>query len=118
MAHVRDTGMNGTTYLIAVIGVMTAATFFTRVLPFALLRNMADHPLLLFLGRYTPPAIMTILVLYSLRGIDLTAAPFGAPELTASLITVTLHLWLRNTLLSIFSGTAFYMFVVQTGVFI
>jgi len=57
-------------------------------------------------------------VLYSLRGIDLTAAPFGAPELTASLITVTLHLWLRHTLLSIFSGTAFYMFVVQTGFFI
>ena len=60
--------MSGTTYLIAVIAVMTAATFLTRVTPFVLLRNMADHPLLLFLGRYTPPAIMTILVLYSLRG--------------------------------------------------
>jgi len=110
--------MSGTTYLIAVIAVMTAATFLTRVLPFALLRNMADHPLLLFLGRYTPPAIMTILVLYSLREIDLTHAPFGAAELIASLITVTLHLWLRHTLLSIFSGTAFYMFVVQSGFFI
>ena len=80
--------MSGATYLIAVIAVMTAATFLTRVTPFVLLRNMADHPLLLFLGRYTPPAIMTILVLYSLREINLTTAPFGAPELIASLITV------------------------------
>ena len=110
--------MSETTYLIAVIFVMTAATFLTRVLPFVLLRNMADHPLLLFLGRYTPPAIMTILVLYSLRGIELTTAPFGAPELIASLITVTLHLWLRHALLSIFTGTAFCMLVVQTGLFL
>ena len=110
--------MSETPYLIAVIAVMTAATFLTRVLPFILLRNMADHPLLLFLGRYTPPAIMTILVLYSLRGIDLTTAPFGAAELIASLVTVTLHLWLHHALLSIFCGTAFYMLMVQSGFFI
>ena len=51
--------MSGLTYLIMVILVMTAATFLTRATPFLLLRKRADHPLLIFLGRYIPAAIMT-----------------------------------------------------------
>ena len=38
--------MESVPYLIAVIAVMTAATFLTRVLPFVLLYKVADHPVL------------------------------------------------------------------------
>jgi len=106
-----------TGYLIAVILVMAAATFLTRLIPFVALRNRGGHPLLMFLGRYLPPAVMTILVLYSLKGVDLSAAPHGAPELIAVAATILLHLWRGNALLSIFAGTGLYMYLVQSGVF-
>ena len=110
--------MNGLTYLLLVILVMTLATFLTRATPFLLLRKRADHPLLIFLGRYTPAAIMTILVIYSLGSVDLGAPPHGAPELIAALLTLAAHLLWRQALLSIFAGTAFYMYAVQSGPFL
>ena len=108
--------MNGVGYLLLVILVMTGATFLTRLTPFLLLQHKANHPLLLYLGRYTPPAIMTILVLYSLDSVELSRPPFGMPELIASLLTLVMHLWLRQALLSIFAGTGLYMFILQSGV--
>lgn len=107
--------MSDTTYLMLVILVMTAATFLTRALPFMLLRGRADHPLLAFLGRYTPAAIMTILVIYTLGAVDFGAPPHGAPELIAACITLLAHLLWRHTLLSIFAGTACYMYAIQSG---
>ena len=109
--------MSGLTYLIMVILVMTAATFLTRATPFLLLRKRADHPLLIFLGRYIPAAIMTILVIYSLGSVQLSEPPHGAPELIAALLTLSAHLLWRQALLSIFVGTAFYMYAVQSALF-
>ena len=43
----------------------------------------------------------------------ITALPFGIPEILACSAVVLLHLWKRNTLLSIISGTALYMVLVQ-----
>ena len=106
--------MSDLAYLLLVILVMTGATFLTRLTPFILLQHKADHPLLLFLGRYTPPAIMTILVIYSLGSVDFSQSPFGTPELIAVALTAGIHLWLRHALLSIFAGTAFYMIAVQS----
>ncbi|OOZ36280.1 branched-chain amino acid transporter permease [Solemya velesiana gill symbiont] len=103
-------------YLLGVILVMTAATFLTRLIPFVLLKNRHDHPVLAFLGRYTPPMIMTLLVLYSLKGIELGIAPQGAPELIAVTVTALLHHLWGNALLSIFSGTGVYMIMLQSGV--
>ena len=102
-------------YLPAVILVMAGATFLTLLPPFLLFRNRAEHPLINYLGRYLPPAIMTILVLYSLQGVDLAIPPFGARELIAVLVTLALHYWRRNSLLSIFGGTASYVLLVQSG---
>lgn len=107
--------MSDPLYLSTVILAMTGATYLTRLLPFLLFRNRAEHPLLKHLGRYLPPAIMTILVLYSLQGVDLFVPPFGARELIAVLVTLALHRWRANPLLSIFGGTACYMAIVQTG---
>lgn len=110
--------MSGITYLILVILVMTAATFLTRAAPFMLLRKRADHPLLIFLGRYTPAAIMTILVIYSLGSVDLSKSPHGAPEMIATFLTLSAHLLWRQALFSIFGGTAFYMYAVQSELFL
>ena len=85
-------------YLFGVIVGMTVATFATRAIPFAAFKGKGDHPTLDFLGRYIPPAVMTILVLYSLKSVNLTSAPYGANELIALGITTAVHLWKRNSL--------------------
>ncbi|PLY13942.1 MAG: branched-chain amino acid ABC transporter [Sedimenticola sp.] len=102
-------------YLLAVILVMALMTFLTRVLPFVAFRNNKDHHLLDYLGRYMPPVIMTILVVYSLQGVDISIPPYGVREFIAVLLTALVHWLWSNALLSIFSGTALYVFLVQSG---
>ncbi|MHB0775463.1 branched-chain amino acid transporter permease [Halomonas sp. WWR20] len=107
--------------LLLVIVACALATFATRVLPFIALSRHAEHPLVLHLGRYLPPAVMLILVIYALRDLRLledgliNLAPNGLPTLLSSLTVVVMHLWRRNALLSIVCGTGLYMFMVQTG---
>ena len=109
--------MNGNAHLLLVMATMALATFAIRATPFLLLGRRADHPLLAFLGRYTPPAIMTILVIYSFGSVEFASPPHGAPELLASLLTLIAHLLWRQALVSIFAGTAFYMYALQSGLF-
>ena len=58
-------------------------------------------------------AIFGMLVVYCLRGVDLLGPTHGLPELLAGAAVVGLHLWKKNTLLSIAVGTALYMVLVQ-----
>lgn len=56
---------------------------------------------------------MGMLVVYCLRGIDVLHMPYGLPELIAVAAVMLLHVWKRNSLLSIGAGTVLYMFLVQ-----
>ena len=96
--------------LIAVIALVTMAL---RFLPFAIFRNRQTPKYIAYLGRVLPYSIMGMLVVYCLRGISLTAMPFGLPELISCALVVALHLWKRSTLLSIIGGTVCYMLLVQ-----
>ena len=108
--------MGELSYPLAMIGVMAAATFSTRALPFLLLRGRENHPVLIYLARVVPAAVMTILVLYAIRDIELRQAPHGLPELLAMAVTAGLHVWRSNALLSIGVGTGLYMVVIQSGI--
>ncbi|WP_458525695.1 branched-chain amino acid transporter permease [Onishia taeanensis] len=105
--------------LLGFISVCALATFATRVLPFIAFSRQADHPLVMHLGRYLPPAVMLILVIYAMRDwrplTDGTAnlGANGWPMLLAGLIVAGLQLWHRNALLSILAGTGVYMAMVQ-----
>ena len=102
-------------YLLAVMVVMALATFATRALPFVVLYKVADHPLLIHLGRYLPAVILTLLVLFSFRD-ELTFGLSFAPTLGCLLLVAALQWWFKQPLLSIIAGTAAYMAVVQLGV--
>ena len=96
---------------IAVIALVTAAL---RFLPFLIFgENRQTPPLVAYLGRVLPYAIMGMLVVYCLKGVTLTAAPYGIPEALGCAVVVLLHVWKRNTLLSIGAGTVCYMLLVQ-----
>lgn len=97
--------------MIAVISLVTAGL---RFLPFLIFgENRKTPPLVSYLGQVLPYAIMGMLVVYCLKGISFTTAPFGIPEAIGCAVVAGLHIWKRNTLLSIGAGTVCYMVLVQ-----
>lgn len=105
--------MPDTPYLVAASLTMFAVTFALRALPFAALRPLRDSALVAYLSRHMPAGIMVILVVYTLRGVSLSARPHGLPEGLALVVTVALHLWKRNAVASIVGGTAVYVALVN-----
>ena len=98
----------------AVIAVIALGTAALRFLPFWIFgENRKTPPLIAYLGQVLPYATMGMLVVYCLKGVDLTAAPFGIPEFLGCAIVSLLHIWKRSTLLSIGAGTVCYMLLVQ-----
>ena len=96
------------------IGVVALVTILLRAVPFWAFGGGRKTPdMIVYLGKVLPYAIMAMLVVYCLKGVSLTAYPFGLPELIAGGLVVLLHLWKRNTLLSVGAGTVCYMLLVQ-----
>ncbi len=98
----------------ALVAVMAAVTALLRFLPFLIFRGGRKTPALIsYLGQVLPQAIIGMLVIYCLKDVSLTAAPFGLPELIAGAAVVLLQAWRRNSLVSILSGTALYMLLIR-----
>ena len=96
------------------IAVITLVTMGLRFLPFLIFgENRKTPAVVAYLGKVLPYAIMGMLVVYCLKDIKVTAAPFGIPEAIGCAVVVLLHVWKRNTLLSIGTGTICYMLLVQ-----
>ena len=99
---------------IALIAVMTLVTMATRFLPFLIFGEKRKTPAIIeYLGKALPCAIMGMLVVYCLKDISILEKPFGIPEALGIVVVALLHLWKRNSLLSIGVGTVFYMVLVQ-----
>ncbi|GGY66875.1 branched-chain amino acid transporter permease [Marinobacter zhanjiangensis] len=108
--------MDSTLYILSFIAVATVATFATRVIPFLFLSRHHEHPLLLHIGRYLPAAVMALLVVvFLIKSASWSAPAFGADALLPCAVVILLHLWHRNALLSIVTGTAVYMAIQQSG---
>ena len=98
--------------LIAVMALVTAAL---RFLPFLIFgEDRQTPPLIAYLGRVLPYAIMGMLVVYCLKHVTVLSGNHGLPELISIALVVGLHLWKRQMLLSIAGGTVCYMVLVQT----
>ena len=96
------------------IAICALGTMLTRFLPFFVFREGKETPpLVSYLGAALPSAIFAMLVVYSLRSVDVLTGSHGLPEAIAILITVGLHLWKRQMFLSIAGGTLCYMLLVQ-----
>ena len=87
-------------------------TVLLRELPFSAKKWMKDSEFFSLLGMMMPVGVMTILVVYAVAG---QADDTGGlrPVLLGVLVTVGLHRWKRDSGLSIFGGTAFYMLLVN-----
>ena len=101
------------TQSVIIILVCAACTFAERLLPFLIFRKGSSSPIVSYLGKVLPGAIMATLVVYCLRMTNFTNANGFLPQLIAVGVTALLHLWKRNTLISVFAGTVVYMCLVQ-----
>ncbi len=93
---------------------MALVTYGIRLGPFVLFGGGKQTPAWVrYIGGVLPPAVMGMLIVYSLKHIEILKVSSSLPVLIAIAVTSVLHIWKRNNLLSILSGTAVYMLLVQ-----
>ena len=96
------------------IVVAVLVTMATRFIPFLIFgEKRKTPPIIEYLGKVLPCAIMGMLVVYCLKGVSFLTRPYGLPEIIACVVVAALHVWKRNSLLSIGGGTVCYMLLVQ-----
>lgn len=102
------------TYVILAIAVSAAVTVLLRAIPFMLFGGSKKTPAwVTYLGKVLPCAIMGMLVVYCLKGINFENMEGYLAPLIASLSVVLTYVWKKNTLLSVICGTVCYMILVQ-----
>ncbi|MGW6404646.1 branched-chain amino acid transporter permease [Streptomyces sp. NPDC055134] len=105
--------MPDTPYLLAAVAVSIAITWALRALPFAALAPMRASATVRYLSTRMPAGVMVILLVYCLRDLPLPQSRAVAP-LAALTVTIGLHLWRRNALLSILGGTTVHVILAST----
>ena len=106
--------MSGVQFAIT-IAMCTAATMLTRFLPFLIFSSKDQQPpeVVRYLGKVLPAAIFGMLIVYCLKGVSVFTGSHGIPEAIAIAVTIALHKWKHETLISIAGGTLCYVLLVQ-----
>ncbi|MGW6008080.1 branched-chain amino acid transporter permease [Streptomyces sp. NPDC055210] len=104
--------MPDTEYAVAAVLVAAAVTWALRALPFAALAPLRASGTVQYLSSRMPAGVMIILVVYCLPDLSVAEVRTVAP-LAALAVTVGLHLWRRNALLSILGGTAVHVLLTS-----
>ncbi|NLT39696.1 MAG: branched-chain amino acid transporter AzlD [Clostridiales bacterium] len=99
---------------IVTIGMVVLGTVITRFLPFWVFPPGKKTPAYVsFLGKVLPAAVFGLLVVYSVKDVEILTGTHAVPELISIAAVTLLHLWKRRMLLSIAGGTVCYMLLVQ-----
>ena len=105
---------NNTVHSLLIVAVMAVFTALTRFLPFLAFPEGRKRPkVITYLGTVLPYALIGMLVIYCFKSVSVFAYPYCIPELLAVVLVAALHIWKRNTLISVFGGVIFYMVLVQ-----
>lgn len=103
-----------TAQLFLFFGVVILGTILTRALPFILFPENKPIPKYIkYLADVLPYTVIGMLVVYCLKDISFAHAPYAIPEALSIAIIILLHIWKKNTLLSIGGGALFYILLVQ-----
>jgi branched-subunit amino acid transport protein AzlD len=102
------------TQRIITIGLCAIGTMATRFLPFIVFSEKRATPAFIqYIGKYLPSAVFGMLVIYCLKDVSLLSGTHGIPEFIAIVVTILLHMWKRQMLVSIAGGTACYMLLLH-----
>lgn len=96
------------------IGLCVLGTMTTRFLPFLVFSEKRKTPAFIqYIGKFLPSAVFGMLVVYCLKDVSLLQGSHGLPEFLSIVVTVLLHLWKRQMLISIAGGTICYMLLIH-----
>lgn len=105
---------DNTVHSLLIVAVMAFFTALLRFLPFLAFPEGRKRPkVITYLGTVLPYALIGMLVVYCFKSVSVFEYPHSIPELLASVLVAVLHIWKRNTLISVFGGVIFYMALVQ-----
>lgn len=97
-----------------VILVVAAVTAILRFLPFFIFNQRRTVPgFVRYLGMVLPYSIMAMLVIYCLKEMSFLSTKEWLPSVVSVTSVIFLHIWRRNTLLSIIGGTVCYMYLIR-----
>lgn len=103
-----------TEHTLLAILVSVACTLSLRTLPFLIFTKNRPMPdWLKRLGQRLPMAIMAVLVVYCLKDAFANPVKTGIPQGIGVLVVAASYKWKKNTLLSIFLGTAAVMLAMR-----
>ncbi|MHA8111496.1 branched-chain amino acid transporter permease [Lactobacillaceae bacterium Melli_B4] len=99
---------------VVTIALAAIATILTRFLPFMIFSEKRGTPKFVEqLGQFLPPSILGMLVIYCYKDDLLHADLTSVLAFIAGAVVVMMHVWKRNMLLSILSGTVVYIILVN-----
>lgn len=102
------------TQQILTIAAVVFGTLLTRFVPFLLFPAGKPTPKYIqYLGTVLPSAVFGMLIIYCFKNVSIFTGNHAIPELLCVALTIALHLWKRQMLLSIAGGTLCYMLLVQ-----
>lgn len=97
-----------------IVAIIAAVTILLRFAPFLIFGEKRKTPeIISYLGKVLPCAIMGMLIIFCLKNVSPLSYPYGIPELISCVLVIVLHVWKRNTLISIICGTVCYMILIQ-----
>lgn len=99
---------------IFIVILLALSVMICRYLPFIIFKDSDRLPdLISYLGKYLPSAMMGLLVVYCFKDYDFLAFDETVSALLAGGVVVIVHLYKRNTILSILAGTITYMILLN-----
>ncbi|PAF54238.1 hypothetical protein BKH42_01655 [Helicobacter sp. 13S00482-2] len=102
---------------VIIVLIIIVITFLSRALPFIIFNSKRHTPVFLhYLGKVLPNAIIGMLIVYCLKGTEMSAAPFGLNEILALMCVVVCQTILKIYVVSILAGTILYMYLIQSGI--
>jgi len=123
--------MNSIEEALGIVLAMGVVVLFCRAFPFIFFRGDSNAPekqggaaekngnislkesLIAFVEKIVPPAAMTVLAFNALGGAIRDNPLDGLLVCAASIFTALIHIWKRNSMVSIFGGTALYMILLN-----
>lgn len=99
--------------LFASIFIVATVTAAIRFAPFIVMSGKKTPPILEYLGKVLPMAVMGMLVVYCLKDVSFITFSGFVPHIIAGFVVVISYVWKKNSLLSIVLGTVCYMLLVQ-----
>jgi len=94
--------------------------FLERAFPFILFSRKNPPTFITFMEKFIPPMVMICLVIYCIKDMTFSTAEGSVdfagfiPPIAGICSTIGLHLWKKNSLISIFGGTIIYMILIKT----